>query len=244
MMSLDPSNCAVLACDVFADELAALTHDKPAWAAIEYLEMGLHDRPDELRAEVQKAIGRLQDVAGVQHILLFYGNCGNGLTGVKADRCELVIPRAHDCISILLGSPEKHQAILKENPGTYFYSPGWVRGRRVPGPDREAHLREMYAERYADDEEMIEDLIEADQYSFAHHNCAAYVDITGNKEAEDYCRKCADSLGWTYKRLQGDDRVLKELIDGDWNNGRFLVVKPGQLIAGTADGSLLKAEAY
>jgi hypothetical protein len=80
------------------------------------------------------------------------------LIGVKADQCPLVIPRAHDCISILLGSPEIHQDVLKKNPGTYFYSPGWVRGRRVPGPDRDAHLRELYSERYPDDEDMVSQL--------------------------------------------------------------------------------------
>ncbi len=241
-MSFDPGNCAVLACDVFLEELENLSGNPNSWAAVEYLEMGLHDHPDQLRLEVNKAIGRLQDVEGVERILLFYGLCGNGLIGVKAERCDLVIPRAHDCISILLGNPEKHQAILKDNPGTYFYSPGWIRGRRVPGPDREAHLRELYAERYPDDEDMIDDLVEADLYTFAHHNCAAYVDVTGNMEAESYCQKCAASLGWEFKRLPGDAAILRDLINGNWDDERFLLVHPGEMIRATTDGTLIKAE--
>lgn len=241
-MNLDPSKCAVLACDVFSEELESFSADLGQWAAIEYLEMGLHDRPDELRVEVQKAIGRLQDLDGVQNILLFYGNCGNGLIGVRAERCKLVIPKAHDCISILLGSADKHQSVLKDNPGTYFYSPGWIRGRRVPGPDRESHLRELYAERYGDDEEMIDDLVDADREAYAHHNCAAYVDVTWNTEAQAYCQKCATGLGWEFKRLEGDASVLKNLINGNWSEEQFLIVTPGQRIAATADGSLLKAE--
>lgn len=243
-MSIDPSRCAVVACDVFSEELAFLTESRAEWGALEFLEMGLHDHPDVLREEVQSAIGRLQDVEGVDHILLLYGICGNGLVGIKADRCELVIPRAHDCISILLGSPEKHQELLRQNPGTYFYTPGWVRGRRVPGPDREAHLREQYAEKYADDPEMIYDLVEADKYTFAHHNCAAYVDITNNSTAESYCQQCAANLGWSYQRLTGDPSILKKLVSGDWIDEHFLVVKPGEMISTTTDGKLVKAEAY
>ena len=144
----DPSKCALLSCDVFQEELITHMERPESWGAMAFLEMGLHDQPDILRREVQAAIDRLEDIPGIETILLLYGVCGNGLIGVKAKRCRLVMPRAHDCVSILLGSPDKHQAILKENPGTYFYSPGWVRGRRVPGPDRDAHLVEFYSEKY------------------------------------------------------------------------------------------------
>ena len=113
----------------------------------------------------------------MEAIVLAYGRCGNGLLGVRAGRVPLILPQAHDCISILLGGKERHDALLRENPGTYFYSPGWVRERRVPGPDREAYLRELYHERFEDDPEMIDDLVEADQEMFAHHNCAAYVSV-------------------------------------------------------------------
>ena len=207
-----------------------------AWGAVEYLEMGLHDQPDVLRQEVQATINRLEENPLLDTVLLLYGVCGNGLIGIRSSRCRLVLPRAHDCVSILLGGPKVHEAILKENPGTYFYSPGWVRGKRVPGPDRDAHLRKFYGERYPDDEEMLEDLIEADQETFAHHNCAAYVDVTNNPQAESYCQGCASSLGWKYQRLAGDPSLIKDLFAGNWEASRFLVVEPGEAIESVLDG--------
>ncbi|TVP75808.1 MAG: DUF1638 domain-containing protein, partial [Puniceicoccaceae bacterium] len=177
----------------------------------------------------------------IDAIILAYGLCGNGLIGIRAGQCPLILPRAHDCISILLGGIVPHATILKENPATYFYSPGWIRGKRVPGPDREAHLRATYATRYADDPEMIDDLVEADQEVFAHHNCAAYVDITDNAEAENYCQGCAHHLNWEFRRIPGDATLLQDLIDGHWDATRYLTVPPGQTIALSGDSKLICA---
>jgi len=226
---------AILACDVFREELASLGVEEPR---ITWLEMGLHDQPDRLRKEISDALSELEKNPEVETILMAYGLCGNGLLGVQAGRCPLVLPRAHDCISILLGGVNPHQAILKETPGTYFYSPGWIREKRVPGPDRDAYLKALYGERYGDDEEMIEDLIEADHDTFAHHECAAYVDLTDNREAEGYARTCADCLGWKFRRLQGDPSMLRALLHGPRECERFLTVPPGQKI-GLEGGQLV-----
>lgn len=237
-MSIPPTPFALLACDVFQEELEALAGAQPPWSAIRYLEMGLHDRPDRLQDEISKTIEELEMATKVKTIALAYGRCGNGLVGVKANRCSLILPQAHDCVSILLGSRDRHSRLLKENPGTYFYSPGWVRGKRVPGPDREAYLRDFYAERYGDDEDMIDELVDVDRETFEHHNCAAYVDLTGNKEAKAYCQKCAHHLGWSYRSLDGDSSFLRDLIFGNWNDDRFLRVLPGQMIGADTDGNL------
>ena len=230
---------ALLACDVFAEELTALGGSTPPWHRIAYLEMGLHDRPDELRRQIQATLARLETDPQVECVVLAYGLCGHGLIGIEAGRCPLVLPRAHDCISLLLGGIEAHRAVLRENPATYFYSPGWIRGRRVPGPDREAHTREFYRARYPDDPERIDELVEMDREIFAHHNCAAYVDLTANQTAEDYCKGCAQHLGWDFKRLRGDRSFLRDLLDGPWDAARFLRVPPGHTIAQGPDGQIL-----
>jgi hypothetical protein len=238
-----PHNYGLLACDVFEEEIAALKSDNLPWREIEYLEMGLHDQPDTLRATVQSVIDRWDCISGIDTIVLAYGLCGNGLVGVEARSKPLVLPRAHDCISILLGSPNAHDAVLKENPATYFYSPGWIKGRRVPGPDRDAAMREQYAERYPDDPDMVDDLIEADQSTFAHHNCAAYVDVTANESAENYCRDCARHLGWEFRKLRGDPHLLRALLDGDWDNPAFLTVPPRHRIERENTDNIVRAQA-
>jgi len=239
----------LVACDVFTDEIEALIERTRAPVAIEYLEMGLHDRPDELRREIQAAIERLETAAadagenrGLEAIALVYGLCGSGLAGVTANRVPLAIPRAHDCIAVMLGGMPAFQRVVRENPTTYFYSPGWVRGRRVPGPDRDAWLRERFNERYPDDPEMVEDLIEADDETYAHYTCAGYVDLVGDADADAYCRRCAAQKGWEYRKLPGDAAMLTDLLRGEWDLKRFLIVPPGSRIVLRDDERVMDAE--
>jgi len=233
------TTCALLACDVFKEEIEGFAAQGATWRTTRFLEMGLHDFPDNLRSELTSALQAIEEDPEIETVLLAYGRCGNGLVGLRAGRARLVLPQAHDCLSILLGGREEHDAALRETPGTYFYSPGWIRGKRVPGPDREDHLRELYRERYPDDEEMLDDLVEVDRESFAHNSCAAYVDITGNAEAEAYCKGCAHHMGWSFKRLPGDPSFLEGLLSGPWDDpDRFLIIPPGHHVDAREDGTL------
>ena len=94
---------------------------------------------------------------------------------------------------------------------------------------------EFYSRRYPDDEVLVEDLIDADHETYAHHNCAAYVDVTDNSQAESYCRNCADSLGWDFQKLQGNDILIKKLLTGQWDEKDFLVTTPGTAITSILD---------
>jgi hypothetical protein len=221
---------AVLACDVFADEIAHLQAEAGiSLQSVTWLEMGLHDHPPRLRQAVQDAIAQIEANASVETILLAYGLCGQGLLGIRAARCPLVLPRAADCVAILLGGDARRDALLGDDPHTYFYSPGWVRGKRVPGPDRERHIRALYAERH--DEETVEDLVEADREIFAPYRTACYVDITADQQAEVYSRHCAECLGWGFRRETGDPGMLRALLAGPWDEKDFLIVPPGMRIA-------------
>jgi len=221
---------AVLACDVFADEIAKMQIERGVCLhSVTWLEMGLHDHPPRLRQAVEEAVAQIEADASVEVILLAYGLCGQGLLGVRAGRCPLVLPRAADCVAVLLGGDARREALLRDNPHTYFYTPGWVRGHRVPGPDRESHIRAQYAGRH--DAETIEDLVEADREAFAPYQTACYVDLTNDDKAEAYAQRCAECLGWRFRREQGDPSLLLSLLSGSWDAKDFLFVPSGHRIA-------------
>jgi len=224
---------SLIACDVFLEELQSLNLSLPA---TRWLEMGLHDRPDELRRRLQAEIDALDGEAGDAPILMLYGLCGGGLDGISARRRPLILPRAHDCIALLLGSNERHQEIQKACIGTYFYSRGWIRERRVPGPDRPAWLRELYADRY--DEDMIEDLIEADRDAFEHYEQALFIRTPAAAEGESYCKRCAAHLGWRFKAVDADTRWLEDFLRGPWDEKRFVTVAPGQTLRAAGTGEI------
>ena len=59
-----------------------------------------------MQERLQDAVIR-SDKAGYEAILFGYALCGNGLLGLTAFTVPLVIPRAHDCITLLLGSRQQ-----------------------------------------------------------------------------------------------------------------------------------------
>ena len=74
------------------------------------MDQGLHNEPDKLRAEVQKALDKTTDIQGRPYdaSLLGYGLCSNGIVGLSA-KIPIVVPRGHDCVTLLLGSKEKYR---------------------------------------------------------------------------------------------------------------------------------------
>ena len=228
---------ALIACDVFREELEAL-HSLPELAETVWLPMGLHDRPAELKTKVQAEIDRLEANPGITEILMLYGLCGNGTAGLYSTRCPLIIPRAHDCIAFLLGSNARHREIQSACVGTYFYAPGWIRERRVPGPDREAWIRKEYAERF--DEEMIDELVEADTEAFAHYEKALFIQTPAAADGASYCQRCAAHLGWDFESTEADTGWLHRLLHGPYPDHEFVVLQPGNRTEPSADEQILR----
>jgi len=90
----------------------------PYQVDLEFLPQGLHDLGAKAMAEkIQGVVDRAPEGA-CEAILLGYGLCGNGLDGLTARHTRLVLPRAHDCIALLMGSRERYQTYFEGNPGT------------------------------------------------------------------------------------------------------------------------------
>lgn len=236
-----PPRIALIACRVLDNEIAALTVGATHIVQREFFEMGLHDHPAGLRGRLAEAMARAESDPRVDAVVLVYGLCGLALVNLAPRRCRLVVPRAHDCITLFLGSKERYARWMQAEPGTYWYAPGWNRERRVPGPDREAYLRANYTEKFGPEDTEV--LVELDRESFAHRSCAAYVDLglPGDPDHRRYAERCAESLGWRFAPEPGDARLLRDLLHGPWDAERFLVVEPGQQVAYSADAAIVKA---
>ncbi|HSO27798.1 MAG TPA: DUF1638 domain-containing protein, partial [Anaerolineales bacterium] len=131
-----------LACRVFQTLLESKI---PAQIAdrVEFLDYGLHRTPKKLRQAVQESIDSLREPS---LIVLGYGLCGNGLDRIQAGPHTLVIPRADDCIAILLGSYEAYRAQFDNNPGTYYLTKGWLESGSDPLKEYHTYLEKYGAE--------------------------------------------------------------------------------------------------
>jgi hypothetical protein len=239
---MNPPRMAVLACQVFEREIALLAAGAGHIVETTFFEVGLHDRPDQLRATLQAAIHQIEQRDDVEAIALAYGLCGKGAAGLQPARCRLVIPRAHDCITVFMGSKEAYAAHQQRCPTCYYYTPGWNRVRRVPGPDRLAFLKEDLARKFEADD--VEFLLETEREQWALRDTATYLDLgTSDAEAEaDYAQRCAQWLGWKFERLSGDPKLLRDLLWGDWDAERFQIVEPGTRLAHSPDDAIMRSE--
>ena len=236
-----PPRISVLACSVFEREIALHTRNATHLAEIRFFEMGLHDHPDRLRAILQDNLTALEARTDIEAVVLVYGLCGRGTAGLRPARHPLVIARAHDCITLFMGSKEAYAEHQARCPGCYYYTPGWNRGRRVPGPEKLEAIRTEWSTRFDPDE--VEYLVATEREQWAAHNTATYLHLgTDDAEAEaDYARRCADWLGWRFEALGGDPGLLRDLLWGRWDTDRFQRVNPGEQLDHAPDANIFRA---
>ncbi len=228
----------VIACDVLKLELLHFAERAGSDLTFDFLEQGLHNEPDRLRAEVKEAVLRAPEDADAS--LLGYGLCSNGLQGVTAAKHPLVVPRAHDCVTLFLGSRQRYQDYYDRNPGTYWYTPGWIATGTQPSEERFRKARQEYVERYGEDN--ADYLMEMTEGGWTkNYRNAAYVNLgIGDREKDiDFTRECAEFFGWTCDVVDGDPALLVHFLSGKWDDAEFLVVQPGQTIIASHDGHVL-----
>lgn len=237
-----------LTCEALARLVYRAAASAPAAVTVELFRQGLHDTPKRLRETLQAQIDAVP-AGEYDTILLAYGMCGRSTVGLVARDIPLVMPRAHDCITLYLGSRGRYQEQFDANPGTYWYSQDYLE-RREEGSstalgamvieDKEA-LRAEYVKKYG--EENADYLLEVMGEWQQHYNRAVFID-TGTTAPDQYealARKQAQHQGWTFERMQGNARLIDSLLRGDWSEDEFLVVPPGYSLHQNGGDGLIEA---
>lgn len=93
---------------------------------IEFTRLLSHVEPAVLRKEIQGLIDKADAEGEYEAILLGYGLCGNSTAGLVARRQPLVIPRAHDCCTLFLGSRGKFADFFGERLSAQWSSHGYL----------------------------------------------------------------------------------------------------------------------
>jgi Protein of unknown function (DUF1638) len=215
---------------------------------VAFLRRGLHAEPPDLRDELQAMIDATGP--GYDAVVLAYGLCGGATAGLRAGEIPLVMPRAHDCITLFLGSRERYTQHFASNPGTYWYvqdyverddgSTGWALGA---GSGSDATLDQTYAEfveKYGRDN--ADYLMETLGEWRSHYDRGVFIDmkIGDATAATAKANGDANRRGWAFERLAGDLALMRRLIDGDWGDD-FLVLQPGEQLAMSYDDGVIRA---
>ncbi len=74
------------------------------------------NRPSS-RSRSRRAIDAVERETDAEAIVLGYGLCSRGTEKLRCQRCQLVVPRAHDCITLLLGDKQRYSDYVAQHPG-------------------------------------------------------------------------------------------------------------------------------
>ncbi len=236
--------CKLISCEVLYREACAAVARSPHQVDVEFLPKGLHDIGGAgMCARLQEVVDR-NDPLGYQFILLGYALCGGGTAGLQARQTPLVIPRAHDCITLLLGSRGRYRDYFSSHGGVYFASTGWL--ERGQGIDQRvlAQTRERTGAGWTLDELIAKYGEDNGRYLYDEFNSyeKAYQRLTFIRTGlepdgrfEDQSRENAAEHGWEFERIEGDLRLVHALAEGLWdlpaNAADFAVLRPGERLA-------------
>ncbi len=242
-------NLKLIACNVFMREACHCLARSPHIIDPEFTELGEHVHSATLRASLQQRIDAADSAPRhYDAILLLFGLCGNATVGLRAGGTPLVIPRAHDCCTILLGSTARFQEHFGENPSTPFSSVGYLeRGEyflRTADDDCDRGLAfgdafAAYVEQYGEENaRCIWDAMHPPPPAGASRQ-AVFIELPETKSlghAEKFAAKAA-AEGLECVKLEGNIGLIDRLLGGTWDPSEMLLVAPGQEIAGKYDWS-------
>ncbi len=212
---------------------------------VRILDKGLHDIGSEkMSAKLQEAIDSV-DVSEFEAILLGYGLCNNGVAGLRS-QLPLVIPRAHDCIALLMGSKEKYRDYFDNNPGTYFQSAGWMEHgtsdlEQEEGISSQLGIKDYdhYVKEYGEDNAKY--IMETLGDGLANYSRLAFIDteVCETKDYKQQVKADADKKGWQYEEVRGNTAILLKMLNGEWDEDTFLVIEPGKTIEPTHKDNII-----
>jgi hypothetical protein len=238
----------LITCEIFYREFCSVVARSPNTVDVEFLPKGLHDIGSEgMRERLQAALDRVDDPR-YEAVLLGYALCNNGVVGLTSGKYPLVIPRAHDCITLFLGSSQRYLDYFNSHPGVYFMTTGWMeRGKAV------GELSQLSMGRILGAEQSYEDLVARYGEDNAKYLWSELGDLTKNYSQFTYiemgvepdgsferrAREQAAQRGWKFEKLVGDLGLFQRLVDGVWDEKEFLVVPPGRQVAADYSGGLI-----
>jgi hypothetical protein len=222
----------LIGCEVFTRPVYLAAANSKNIIDMEFTKIRSHLKPDELRKEIQSMIDRSTEQYDA--LLLGFGLCGNSTAGLVARSVPLVIPRAHDCCTVFLGSRaafQEHfgQTLSAQWSTSCYYERygGWY-------SDNAASL--LSKDQNGDYAELVEKYGgENAQYIWETLNVSTgidfltYIEVPGiadNNIKEAFLEQAAEA-GKKIRLIEGSTRLIDKLLAGEWTEEEFLFIPPG-----------------
>ncbi len=242
-----------IVCEVFQREACAAVAQSRLRVDLEFLPKSLHDIGEEamsarLQVTIDQALQARSEDEQPDAIVLLYGLCNNGICGLHAP-VPLVVARAHDCITLLLGSRERYEAHFAAYPGTFYKSSGWIERDSDPNDNPASVMSRLGISRnYAElveqfGEDNAQYLMETMGDWLKHYKrlCLITTGVGPEDEYRQTCRAQAEEKDWLFEEVAGDTGLIQRLLNGEWDERECLVLQPGQKIVASHEEDVIRA---
>ena len=110
----------ILSCPTLEGEMNNFLQKYHSSAEVRYLPARLHSDMQDIRPILQKIIDENKTF---DRIVILLSGCGGSTAGLVASTAELVIPKTHDCIDILLS--DENGKVAKRDPVGIYMTGSW-----------------------------------------------------------------------------------------------------------------------
>jgi len=241
----------LISCEIFYRELCTAVARSPHMVDAEFLPKGLHDIGTAgMRERIQTAVDRI-DASMYDAILIGYGLCNNGIVGLSSRDKKLVLPRAHDCITLFLGSKERYLDYFQNNPGVYFQTTGWIERGAANGEltqltvGQKLKMNQTFEQLVAKyGEENAQYLWEQLGSPEKNYRKMTFIQmgIEPDGTFEQIAAEKAQERKWEYEKVPGEMGMFYRLVNGIWDEREFLIVPPRCRVMATYDDAIIAVE--
>ena len=217
----------VIACKTLTREIGFLSASCPNTLDIVWL--GNSGRADTYGSLLQDCIDKTDSEGPGAYDAIVLALGADAACGVSSQWFPILVPRVHDCTSLLLGSAQRMRDIMEAaSSELYWYTPG-ILERHMPDGVFSEELTRYSIPVGAENARC---LLGMERDWEKYRGSAAYVQLPGvaYPNFSKRCAACAEYLGWPLVQHEGDASMLRALLDGEWDITRFLTVPPTQTL--------------
>jgi hypothetical protein len=140
---------------------------------------------------------------------------------------------------------------FNDHPGVFFKTTGWIEWGVDSG-----ELSQISIQRRTGMDQSYQALVERYGEDNARYLWNELCDISKNYRQltfiemgiepdgsfERRTREEAAARGWAYEKVKGDLSLLQRLVDGQWDEREFLIVRPGERVTARYDDNIIATE--